>query len=44
MKLDPARDREYIKTLTCFKNTSDYRRMVIEQVGSKKSKRGIRRI
>ncbi|HNS29718.1 MAG TPA: hypothetical protein PKL52_04210 [Tenuifilaceae bacterium] len=43
-EIDPASEWDYIHTLTSLENTAEYRRMVIEQVVSKKSKRAIRRI
>ncbi len=43
-KIDPAAEEKYIKTLTSLANTTEYRRLVIEQVVSRKDRKTIRRI
>lgn len=43
-EIDPASEREYIRTLTSLENTDSYHRLVIEQVVSQKDKKTIRKI
>lgn len=43
-EINPASEKEYVKALTSLTNTTNYRRLIIEQVVSQKDKETIREI